>query len=112
MIEDAERLTRMEHHLLNDSDLIERNRALIERERQGKRASAAGGRGMLSEAARRAIKDLPRPSDVAADGTISKTAADRLTGKFGFSFDIAGRGVDDRGAYWDGKRRPRREPNA
>lgn len=49
-IDDTERLKRMEYHLLNDPDLAERNRDGDER--------------LLSQAARRAICDLPRDGEV------------------------------------------------
>jgi hypothetical protein len=86
-IDDAERLERMEYHIFNDPDLAERNRNGDER--------------FLSEAARRAICDLPRPSDLEPDGTPYEKAVDRLVVKFGFAFDIGGRGWDQ--GYWDGK---------
>jgi hypothetical protein len=87
-IDDAERVKRMEHHLLNDPDLVERNRAGDER--------------FLSEAARRAICDLPRDGDLKPDGTPYEKAVDRLVNKFPFSWDIGDSRGWDRG-YWNGK---------
>jgi hypothetical protein len=94
-IDDAERLKRMEYHLLNDGDLAELNRDGDER--------------LLSEAARRAICDLPRDGDLEPDGTPYEKAVDRLVNKFGFAWDIGGRGWDE--SYWEGKR-PRKQKTA
>src|SRR4051812_44035367 len=80
-IDDAERIKRMEYHLFNDPDLVERNRA--------------GDARHLSEAARRAIRDLPRDGDVEPNGTPYERAVDRLVAKFGFSWDMHSRGWDE-----------------
>src|SRR3954466_8095738 len=77
-IDDTERLERMEYYLLNDPDLAERKRDGDER--------------LLSEAARRAICDLPRPGDLESDGKPHAKVVHRLVDKFGFAFDIPGRG--------------------
>jgi hypothetical protein len=87
-IDDSERLKRMEYHLLYDPDLAGRNRD--------------GDKRLLSEAGRRAVCDSPRDGDLKPDGTPYEKAVDRLVDKFGFGFDIGGRGWDK--GRWDGKR--------
>jgi len=87
-IDDAERIKRIEYHLLNDPDLVERN--------------LNGDRRLLSEGARRATYDLPRDGDLEPDGTPHEKTVDRLVDRVPFSLDIGGRGLDE--GCWDGKR--------
>ena len=73
---DEERLEAMARHLAEDQDLPE-------------------GKGALSELARRAIKDFPRPSDLNEDGSPAQHAVKRLVKRFDFfCFDLHGRGLD------------------
>jgi hypothetical protein len=92
-IDDAERRKRMEYHLLNDRDLVERKRD--------------GDKRLLSEGARRAICDLPRDGDLKPDGTPWEKAVDRLVSKFPFAFGIGGRGFNQ--GCWDRKRSIKQE---
>jgi hypothetical protein len=93
-IVDSTRLARMRWHLENDADLIERR-----------------DHRPHSEAARRAICDLPRDGDIARDGKILEKAYDRLVEKFmleyGFALDIEGRGFDE-GYLTNRRPRPKR----
>jgi hypothetical protein len=76
---DDERLERVAWHLANDADLIERGRA---------------GKPNLTEATRRAIRDLPGPGDI-VDGRVTRKAVVRLLRKFKFlCLDVPGRGFD------------------
>ena len=73
---DDERLAAMARHLAEDQDLPE-------------------GKGALSELARRAIKDFPRPSDLNQEGSPAQHAVKRLVKRFDFfCFDLHGRGLD------------------
>jgi hypothetical protein len=83
---DDERLEAMARHLAEDRDLPE-------------------GKGALSELARRAIKDLPRPSDLNEDGSPAPHAVKRLVKRFDrFCFDLDGRGFDEPNSNWNGKK--------
>jgi hypothetical protein len=68
-IDDTERLVRMAHHLVEDADLRE------------SRLNRQSDDGVLTEAARRAIRDLPGPGDI-IKGDILPKASRRLLAKF------------------------------
>jgi hypothetical protein len=81
MTDDAERLDRLAWHLAHDTDLHELGRT---------------GKPILSEAARRAVRDLPAPHDIGPDGEVNPHAWRRLVRKFvWFCFDVPGRGFDE-----------------
>ena len=84
-IDDDERLVRMAQHL-DDPDLKDR---LLN-----------GDAGVLGEAARRAINNIPRPGDLTKTGAATAAAVKRLVRKFDyFCFDVGDRRGFDRGRW-------------
>jgi hypothetical protein len=82
---DDERLERLAWHLDNDADLYGRTR-------DGK------PKPVLSEAVRRAIRDLPGPGDI-VDDKVTRKAVVRLLRKFNvFCWDVPSRGFGE--AEW------------
>jgi hypothetical protein len=78
----AQRLEAMARHLAEDKDL-------------------PNGRGRLTELARRAIKDFPRPDDVNQDGSAKKNAIKLLIDEFEvFCLDLDVRGFDGEKSNW------------
>jgi hypothetical protein len=77
-----QRLQAMARHLAEDQDLPE-------------------GRGRVSELARRAIRDWPRPVDFDRDGSVKENAVKALVDQFdGFCFDLDSRGFDGPKSNW------------
>jgi hypothetical protein len=59
------------------------------------------GRGALTELARRAITDFPRPADFNQDGSVRQNAVRNLVDQFEvFCFDLDGRGPDGTKSNW------------
>jgi len=82
------RLEAMARHLAEGKDLPER-------------------KGRLFEAARRAIKDFPRPVDLKKDGSVRENAVKSLVDQFEvFCWDVHGRGWDgpEKKSNWDGRK--------
>ena len=78
----AQRLEAMGRHLAEDRDLLE-------------------GRGRLSELARRAIRDFPRPADFDQDGSVNENAVKALIDQFDFfCLDLDARGFDGPKSNW------------
>jgi hypothetical protein len=91
VIDDTERLVRMAHHLAGDADLRER------------RLAQQSDQHTLSEAARRAIRDLPYQGDTVL-GDIHPKAVRRLVTKFKkwpsfFAFDDTAEHGLDQGVF-------------
>jgi hypothetical protein len=85
MIDDEARLVAMAHHL-EDEDLRQR--------------MSDGDTGVLADAARRAIRDHPRSSDLTQTGAVALRAVKRLTRKFDyFCLDLGDQRGLDRGRW-------------
>jgi hypothetical protein len=91
---DDARLARLEHHLQHDPDLQARLRA-------------GDTRGVLSEAARRTLKEDPAPGDLDRFGKVKEGARKRLIEKFSvLAFDLGDRRGFDAGDWAKSGARP------